>query len=131
MNLKSLRIITEDIKRLVAFYEKVTGLTAIWHTEEFAEIGTASCNLAIGSTKTLALFGENIAEPSANKSVIIEFMVEDVDKTYEVVKKTTEDILQQPVTMPWGNRSILFRDPDGNLINFFAPVTKEAMERFS
>ena len=25
--------------------------------------------------------------------------------------------------MPWGNRSILFRDPDGNLVNFFTPVT--------
>lgn len=131
MNLRSLRIITEDINRLVVFYEKVTGLTAKWHTEDFAEIGTPSCNLAIGSTKTLALFGENIAEPSANKSVIIEFMVDDVDNSYELVKTTTNDILQQPVTMPWGNRSILFRDPDGNLINFFAPVTKEAMERFS
>lgn len=131
MNLRSLRIITEDIKRLVTFYEKVTGLTAKWHTEDFAEITTPSCNLAIGSTKTLTLFGENIAEPSANKSVIIEFMVYDVDKSYELVRNTTEDILQQPVTMPWGNRSILFRDPDGNLINFFAPVTKEAMDRFS
>jgi hypothetical protein len=23
--------------------------------------------------------------------------------------------------MPWGNRSLLFRDPDGNLVNFFTP----------
>lgn len=131
MNLRSLRIITEDINRLVGFYEKVTGLTAKWHTEDFAEIGTTSCTLAIGSTKTLALFGDKIAEPAANKSVIIEFLVDDVDNSYESVKNTTEDILQQPVTMPWGNRSILFRDPDGNLINFFAPVTPEAIKRFS
>ena len=131
MNLRSLRIITEDINRLVAFYEKITGLTAKWHTEDFAEIGTTSCTLAIGSTKTLALFGNNIAEPATNKSVIIEFIVDDVDKSYELVKNTTEDILQEPVTMPWGNRSILFRDPDGNLVNFFAPLTKEAMVRFS
>jgi hypothetical protein len=32
--------------------------------------------------------------------------------------------------MPWGNRSILFRDPDGNLINFFTPATETAIERF-
>jgi predicted enzyme related to lactoylglutathione lyase len=131
MNLRSLRIITQDINRLVGFYEKVTGLTAKWYTEDFAEIGTTSCTLAIGSTKTLALFGVKIAEPAANKSVIIEFLVDDVDNSYELVKNTTEDILQQPVTMPWGNRSILFRDPDGNLINFFAPVTMEALKRFS
>ena len=28
--------------------------------------------------------------------------------------------------MPWGNRSLLFRDPDGNLVNFFTPVTPAA-----
>jgi hypothetical protein len=32
--------------------------------------------------------------------------------------------------MPWGNRSILFRDPDGNLVNLFTPVSEEAAQRF-
>ncbi len=32
--------------------------------------------------------------------------------------------------MPWGNRSLLFRDPDGNLINYFIPVTPEAIKKF-
>jgi hypothetical protein len=29
--------------------------------------------------------------------------------------------------MPWGNRTLPFRDPDGNLVNFFTPVTPEAI----
>ena len=33
--------------------------------------------------------------------------------------------------MPWGNRSILFRDPDGNLVNFFTPVNEDSINRFS
>ena len=33
-------------------------------------------------------------------------------------------------TMPWGNRSLLFRDPDGNLVNFFTPVTPEARKKY-
>ncbi|GMA26544.1 hypothetical protein GCM10025864_43030 [Luteimicrobium album] len=28
----------------------------------------------------------------------------------------------EPRDMPWGNRSLLLRDPDGNLVNLFAPV---------
>ena len=32
--------------------------------------------------------------------------------------------------MPWGNRSLLFRDPDGNLVNFFTPVTPAAIQKF-
>ncbi len=131
MNLQSLRIITADIKRLVDFYEKVTGTTAKWLTEDFAEISAGSGTIAIGTTKTLAFFGETIAQPASNKTVIIEFRVENVDEDYNTVKNVTQDIVQQPTTMPWGNRSLLFRDPDGNLINFFTPVTPEAIERLS
>lgn len=32
--------------------------------------------------------------------------------------------------MPWGNRSILFRDPDGNLVNLFTPEGDDAKHRF-
>jgi len=131
MNLTSLRIITADIKRLVQFLEKITGLTATWYTEDFAEIITGTSTLAIGSTRTMALFGVDVAQPASNKSVIIEFRVEDVDAEYERVKDLISDIVQKPTTMPWGNRSLLFRDPDGNLINFFTPVTPEAISKFS
>ncbi|WP_331460662.1 VOC family protein [Arthrobacter sp. zg-Y750] len=30
----------------------------------------------------------------------------------------------EPATMPWGNRSTLFRDPDGNLVNLFSRPTR-------
>lgn len=131
MNLASLRIITADIKRLVPFLENITNLKATWYTEDFAEIKTSSTTLAIGSTRTLSLFGEGIAEPATNKSVIIEFRVENVDNEYDRIKDLVSDVVQEPTTMPWGNRSLLFRDPDGNLINFFAPVTPEAIQKFN
>ena len=57
MNFVSLRVITNDIKRLVRFYERVTGLSATWYTEDFAELPTSSCTLAIGSKRTMELFG--------------------------------------------------------------------------
>jgi hypothetical protein len=30
----------------------------------------------------------------------------------------------------WGNRSLLFRDPDGNLVNFFTPISAESIKKF-
>ena len=131
MNLASLRIITPVIKRLVQFFEKVTSLSAKWYTEDFAEIVTNTCTLAIGSTRTMKLFGEDIVPTANNSSVIIEFRVDSVDDTYDQIKDLLSDIVQKPTTMPWGNRSLLFRDPDGNLINFFTPVTPEAIKKFS
>ncbi|MGN8072454.1 VOC family protein [Mucilaginibacter sp. SG564] len=131
MKLSSLRIITNGIKNLVPFYEKTTGLTAKWYTDDFAEITTDGSNLAIASTRTLSLFGNDFAEAANNKSVIIEFRVADVDDQYAKIKDFLNDVIQEPTTMPWGNRSLLFRDPEGNLVNFFTPVSAEAVERFS
>ena len=131
MKVASLRIITADIRQLVLFLEKATTLSAKWSTDDFAEIVTKSFTLAIGSIKTLAFFGEGVAQPSFNKSLIIEFLVENVDDDYERIKDLTCDIVQKPTTMPWGNRSLLFRDPDGNLINFFTPVTPDAIRKFA
>ena len=131
MNLVSLRIITANMVTLVEFYEKATGVEAKWSTDDFAEIVTSSFTLAIGSTRTLAFFGDGVAQPATNKSVIIEFLVENVDAEYERIKDLTDDIVQKPTTMPWGNRSLLFRDTDGNLINFFTPVSPEAIKKFA
>lgn len=121
MKLVSLRVITHDVARLVGFYERATGLEAQWRTEQFAELVGPSCTLAIGSAETMRLFGAGAAVPESNRTAIIEFRVEDVDGEHERLTGLDVEIVQKPTTMPWGNRSLLFRDPDGNLINFFAP----------
>ncbi|MFD2935119.1 VOC family protein [Spirosoma flavum] len=132
MNFASVRIITADIKRLVGFYEQVTGMPVIQYTDDFAELQTPSATLAIGSTRTLPLFGgDHVAKAADNHSAIIEFRVDDVDADYGKLANFLGDmVVQKPTTMPWGNRSMLFRDPDGNLVNFFTPITPEALKKF-
>jgi len=130
MDFVSTRIITGDIKRLVGFYEQVSGLAATWYTDDFAELATPSCTLAIGGKRTMDLFAAGAARPADNHSAIIEFRVGDVDKEHEKLKTVISDFVQLPTTQPWGNRSLLFRDPDGNLINFFTPVSAEAIKKF-
>jgi predicted enzyme related to lactoylglutathione lyase len=131
VHLASARIITADVDRLVVFYEAVTGLTATRYTPDFAEIQTPGATLAIGSTRTLALFGgEAVAEAAANRSAIIEFRVADVDAEHaRLASGIGVTVVQPPTTMPWGNRSLLLRDSDGTLVNLFAPVTAAAKQR--
>jgi len=130
VNFVSTRIITADIKRLVRFYERITGTPLTIFTEDFAELNTPSATLAIGSTRTLQLFGGDVARAADNHSAIIEFLVDDVDAEYRKLTDVIKNALvQEPTTMPWGNRSLLFRDPDGNLVNFFTPVSPEAIKK--
>jgi len=130
MEFVSIRIITADVERLAGFYEKVTGLAATRATEDFAELRTPAGTIAIGSTRTVAMFGSDAARAAANRSVIIEFLVDDVDAIHANLTGFVEDFVNEPTTMPWGNRSLLFRDPDGNLVNFFTPVTPGARQKF-
>jgi predicted enzyme related to lactoylglutathione lyase len=131
MEFVSIRIITGDVARLADFYEKATGVPASRPSEDFAELTTAGATLAIGSTRTVPLFAPGAASPAANHSVIIEFLVDDVDRVHENLAGLVTDFVNEPTTMPWGNRSLLFRDPDGNLVNFFTPVTQAAVGKFA
>jgi len=131
MDFVSIRIITADVKRLARFYEQVTGISVTMYTEDFGELKTPTCALAIGGARTLKLFGGDVARPADNHTAIIEFRVGDVDAEYRKLADVIGDsLVQAPTTMPWGNRSLLFRDPDGNLVNFFTPVSAEAIKKF-
>ncbi|MFI6348129.1 VOC family protein [Streptomyces sp. NPDC050560] len=129
MDLVSIRVITGDVARLVAFYERALGVAADRASEDFAELRTPGGTLAIGSTKTVRMFAPGAARPAANQSVIVEFLVDDVDLAHRRLADFVTDVVGGPATMPWGNRSLLFRDPDGNLVNFFTPVAEAAAAR--
>ena len=124
-NFVSVRMVTDDVPRLVGFYERITGVPARWGNELFAEVVTPGATLAIAHSRTMALFGAGAAHAADNRSVIIEFRVDDVDHEYDKLRvpgAADVEVVLPPTTQPWGNRSTLFRDPDGNLVNFFTQV---------
>jgi uncharacterized glyoxalase superfamily protein PhnB len=104
---------------------------ATWPNEDFAELTTTSAAVAIGSTRTVPLFAPGAARPADNRTVIIEFLVDDVDGVHQNLAGFVEEFVTEPTRMPWGNRSLLLGDPDGNLVNFFTPVTPAAIEKFA
>ena len=79
LNLAATRIFTDDVDALLAFYERVTGVAARRIHPLFGEIATPSGTLAIASTQTVGLLGAGSAEAAANRSVCLDFLVDDVD----------------------------------------------------
>jgi len=80
MNFVSIRIITATSSALSVLRAR-DGSAATWYTEDFAEITTPRATLAIGSTRTVPLFGP-VSPARDNHTVIIEFLVDDVDKAH-------------------------------------------------
>lgn len=130
MKFASTRIIASDIKAMVSFYEVVTGMQAQWLAPVFAEIVTPGATLAIGSVETVGLWKEGSAEPGANRSACIEFQVEDIDAEFERLKDKVT-LVHDMKTMPWGNKTFQFRDPEGTAVSLYMPETEAAKSRFA
>jgi predicted enzyme related to lactoylglutathione lyase len=44
------------------------------------------------------------------------FSSDDLDSTFEKVRASGAEVLQEPVSQPWGARDCAVRDPSGNLV---------------
>ena len=44
------------------------------------------------------------------------FASDDLDRTFEMVRASGAEILQEPTAQPWGARDCAVRDPSGNLV---------------
>ncbi len=113
-------LITSDVDRLVAFYEPVLQMKAERTGEDYAEFHTGAGVLAIFSAAAQERYIPGSAVAGENRSIVLEFRVQDVDREYSRLKGLTKTWVKPPTTQPWGTRSIYFRDPDGNLVDFFA-----------
>jgi catechol 2,3-dioxygenase-like lactoylglutathione lyase family enzyme len=122
--MKGVCIITQDIPRLRDFYQAVLQVEAE---------GDDTFTAFSGEVITLSLFTEpemERMEPGAGRgSCTLEFEVDDVDQEFERLTKLDVPIVKPPMTHSWGLRSVWFRDPDGNIVNFFAPVRSEGQRK--
>jgi predicted enzyme related to lactoylglutathione lyase len=48
------------------------------------------------------------------------FRTDDVDGSFEKVRASGAEVLQEPMDQPWGPRDCAFRDPSGNMIRISA-----------
>ena len=131
VQLASVRLISDDLPRLVRFYETITGVAAQYLTDDFVEVVTPSATFALSAPERVAFIKDNTPRAGANNTAIFEFLVEDVEVLFAKLQDAYGedlDVVQSPVTMPWGNRSVLIRDPEGSLINLYTPVTPDGVK---
>ena len=119
-------VLSRDVDRLGDFYRAVLqleprsrgaylefqtqpGIFSIWSLDEYEQI-----------TRTAA------TQDRSSGTVMLEFQVDNVDAEYERLRSLESfeiEFVMPLTTLPWGNRSIYFRDPEGNIINFFTRVS--------
>ena len=70
---------------------------------------------------------------NTNSDILLEFKVENIDEDYERLKKSGIEIVNPLANTPasWGTRGFYFKDPDGNLLDFFSDIKKIGVSKYA
>ena len=122
MRLVQSRIVTDDVEGLAAFYASLLGVSVPLN-EYYVEVPAGPVTVGFSKRRFTEYREED--HPAANgperrDEVILDFEVADVDAEYERIAELGVTVVMPPKTQPWGSRSMIFRDPGGNLVNVFS-----------
>ena len=117
MQLVQSRIVTDDVEGLAGFDARLLGVPVALN-EYYVEIEAGPVSVGF-SRRRFTEYRETDCGRPRRDEVILDFLVDDVDAEYPRVNALGVDWVLPPTTQPWGNRSMIFRDPAGNLVNVF------------
>lgn len=126
MKLTHACVITDDVERLRDFSADVLRMAPTRAHDDYVEFATAGGALSLYARSKLEPYAPGATSARTNRSVMLEFEAADVDAELARLTRRTIDWVKTPGTRPWGNRSIYFRDPDGNLVNLYTRVPATA-----
>ncbi|GIG88628.1 VOC family protein [Plantactinospora endophytica] len=113
-------VITPDVSRLLVFYQQLLGAVQV---RQFPADGPVFfVELRLGDS-TLGLVSEADADLSASPRILLSVAVPDVDALLDRVAPLGGQVLGPPNDMPWGQRVVHLRDPDGNPVNLTQNLT--------
>jgi uncharacterized glyoxalase superfamily protein PhnB len=114
-------LITRNVRQLATFYEQVLQRKPHEVNQSYVEFAAGAGVLAIFAADAQEKYIPGSAIPAMNKSAILEFRVNDADQEFARLQGIVKTWVKPPTTQPWGTRSFCFRDPDGNLVDYFTP----------
>jgi predicted enzyme related to lactoylglutathione lyase len=119
MELIQSRIVTDDVERLAGFYARLLGVATALN-EYYVEIQAGPASVGFCRRRFTEYREAECPDGRQRRDeIILDFLVDDVDAEYPRIAALGVDWVMPPTTQPWGNRSMVFRDPAGNLVNVF------------
>ena len=120
MELVQSRIVTNDVEAMAGFYAKL--LTAeVTLNEFYVEVSAGAMSVGFSKCRFTEEHANNTGCSTSLSAqygeTILDFVVDDVDAEYERIDALGVQWVLPPTTQPWGRRSMLFRDPEGHLVN--------------
>jgi predicted enzyme related to lactoylglutathione lyase len=122
MELAQCRLVTDDVEGLAGFYARLLGGPAALN-QYYVELQAGPASIGFSRRRFTEHREDNGPLPSGpgrRDDIILDFLVDDMDAEYPRIAALGVDWVMPPATQPWGNRSMMFRDPAGHLVNVFS-----------
>jgi len=125
MDLVQSRIVTDDVEALARFYAALVG-RRVTLNEYYVEVPAGAVSVGFSRcrfTEDRAGATCTGAPGAAPGEVILDFLAgagTSVDREQARIDTLGVAWVMPPTDQPWGTRSMLFRDPQGHLVNVFA-----------
>ncbi len=123
MKFTGICLTTQNVPALARFYTQILGVKAEGD-DEHMELRTDGAGIAIFSVNGMERMAPHSMQGTGSGNVVLAFDVDDVDVEYERLKIFDIEWVMLPTTHSWGARSFWFRDPDGNIVDFFTARPK-------
>jgi catechol 2,3-dioxygenase-like lactoylglutathione lyase family enzyme len=124
--LKFCHVTVNDVDESLAFYRDALGLEV--HNDvasggfRWVTVGSPTQE-GIEIVLSVPHAGRSQADGDALQELLtkgtlpmIIFSTDDVDASFERVRASGAEVLQEPIDQPWGPRDCAFRDPSGNMV---------------
>jgi predicted enzyme related to lactoylglutathione lyase len=125
INVSTMFIPVNDPDEALTFYRDALGLEVRMDvsSDGFRWITVGAPGQDVGIVLFQPHGGRSQAEGDALLSLVTKgslqaaiFQTDDLDTTFEKVRASGAEVLQEPASQPWGARDCAFRDPAGNLV---------------
>ena len=116
LQLHSSVLFTTDVKRLTNFYTTVLGQTV---QNDFGACVMLHCGLSLWQMSDNLPLAEKLGyccHSSGNKNLELCFETETWDDDVRHIKASGVELLHDVAEEPWGQMTVRFFDPDGNLV---------------
>ena len=108
MKLGEVCLLTRDVCRLADFYRRLMDISDVCKDPVH--------QFVTSQEPMLSIYNDGLEHSAALSPVFLAFTVEDIYAAHEKLLNMHAEIVQPPVTQPWGAINLIFRDPDGNLV---------------
>src|SRR5438045_9324490 len=98
-------VITPDVEGLRNFYSVVLNMPPTVARPDYAEFAAGGAALSLYDQREFARYAPTVESSGACSRVMMEFVVDDVDREYALLQRYSIDWVNAPSTMPGGDRS--------------------------